>query len=86
VNRPSILLADEPTGNLDSRTSVEIMQVFQELNEKGLTIVLVTHEHDIAQFAKRVIVFKDGRIRKDDANPAPPKAGEVLKTLPTLED
>jgi putative ABC transport system ATP-binding protein len=86
VNRPSILLADEPTGNLDSRTSVEIMQVFQELNEKGLTIVLVTHEHDIAQFAKSVIVFKDGRIRKDDANPAPPKAGEVLKTLPTLED
>ena len=51
VNRPSILLADEPTGNLDSRTSVEIMQIFQDLNEQGLTIVLVTHEPDIGQFA-----------------------------------
>src|SRR5260370_26880945 len=61
VNRPSILLADEPTGNLDSRTSVEIMEVFQDLNDKGLTIVMVTHEHDIAQFAKRVIVFRDGK-------------------------
>ncbi len=67
VNRPAILLADEPTGNLDSRTSVEIMEVFQDLNDKGLTIVLVTHEHDIAQFAKRVLVFRDGKIRKDDA-------------------
>src|SRR6202041_1031065 len=57
VNRPSILLADEPTGNLDSRTSVEIMDIFQNLNDKGLTIVLVTHEHNIAQFAKRVLVF-----------------------------
>jgi putative ABC transport system ATP-binding protein len=86
VNRPSILLADEPTGNLDSRTSVEIMQVFQELNDKGLTIVLVTHEHDIAQFAKRVLVFRDGRIRKDDRLLNRPRAAEVLKTLPTLED
>jgi putative ABC transport system ATP-binding protein len=86
VNRPSILLADEPTGNLDSRTSVEIMQVFQELNDKGLTIVLVTHEHDIAQFAKRVLVFRDGRIRKDDWMLNRPRAAEVLKTLPTLED
>src|SRR5437867_4913409 len=67
VNHPSILLADEPTGNLDSRTSVEIMKIFQNLNDKGLTIVLVTHEHDIAQFAKRVLVFRDGKIRKDDA-------------------
>ena len=67
VNRPSILLADEPTGNLDSRTSVEIMEIFQNLNDKGLTIVLVTHEQDIAQFAKRVLVFRDGKIRKDDA-------------------
>src|SRR6266513_3067239 len=64
VNRPSILLADEPTGNLDSRTSVEIMEVFQTLNDKGLTIVLVTHEHDISQFAKRVLVFRDGKIRR----------------------
>jgi putative ABC transport system ATP-binding protein len=83
---PSILLADEPTGNLDSRTSVEIMEIFQNLNEKGLTIVLVTHEHDIAQFAKRVLVFRDGTIRKDGPVLNRPKATEVLKTLPTLED
>jgi putative ABC transport system ATP-binding protein len=86
VNRPSILLADEPTGNLDSRTSVEIMEIFQNLNDKGLTIVLVTHEHDIAQFAKRVLVFRDGRIRKDDAATNRPRASEVLQGLPTLED
>jgi putative ABC transport system ATP-binding protein len=86
VNRPSILLADEPTGNLDSRTSVEIMEIFQNLNDKGLTIVLVTHEHDIAQFAKRILVFRDGKIRKDDPVINRPKATEVLRTLPTLED
>lgn len=86
VNRPSILLADEPTGNLDSRTSVEIMEIFQHLNDKGLTIVLVTHEHDIAQFAKRVLVFRDGKIRKDDAVTSRPRASQVLQSLPTLED
>ncbi len=86
VNRPSILLADEPTGNLDSRTSVEIMEIFQNLNDKGLTIVLVTHEHDIAQFAKRVLVFRDGKIRKDDPVLNRPKATQVLQSLPTLED
>jgi putative ABC transport system ATP-binding protein len=86
VNRPSILLADEPTGNLDSRTSVEMMDIFQNLNDKGLTIVLVTHEQDIAQFAKRVLVFRDGKIRKDDPVAGRPRASEVLKGLPTLED
>jgi putative ABC transport system ATP-binding protein len=86
VNRPSILLADEPTGNLDSRTSVEIMEVFQDLNDKGLTIVMVTHEHDIADFAKRVLVFRDGKIRKNEPVRNRPRASEVLKTLPTLED
>ena len=86
VNKPSILLADEPTGNLDSRTSVEIMEVFQDLNDRGLTLVMVTHEHDIAQFAKRVLVFRDGKIRKDEPVLNRPKATEVLKTLPTLED
>ena len=86
VNRPSILLADEPTGNLDSRTAVEILGIFQELNARGLTIVLVTHEHDIAQFADRVIVFRDGKIRKDERAPTPPRAADVLKTLPALED
>lgn len=86
VNRPAILLADEPTGNLDSRTSVEIMEILQNLNEKGLTIVLVTHEQDIAQFAKRVIVFRDGKIRRDDLVLNQPKASQILQTLPTLED
>jgi putative ABC transport system ATP-binding protein len=87
VNRPSIVLADEPTGNLDSRTSVEIMDIFQRLNEeRGITIVLVTHEHDISQFARRVLVFRDGKIRKDEAVLKRPKASDVLKTMPTLED
>lgn len=86
VNRPAILLADEPTGNLDSRTSVEIMDVFQALNDQGLTIVMVTHEHDVAQFAKRVIVFRDGKIRKDDLVHDRPRAADVLKSLPTLDD
>jgi putative ABC transport system ATP-binding protein len=86
VNQPSILFADEPTGNLDSRTSVEIMEIFQRLNDGGLTIVMVTHEHDIAQFAKRVIVFRDGKVRKDDAVTQRLEAREVLKTLPSLED
>jgi putative ABC transport system ATP-binding protein len=86
VNKPSLLLADEPTGNLDSRTSVEIMQIFQELNDKGLTVVLVTHEQDIAQFAKRVIVFRDGKIKKDYLVENRPVASQVLKTMPTVED
>ncbi|HEY6349484.1 MAG TPA: ABC transporter ATP-binding protein [Candidatus Angelobacter sp.] len=86
VNRPSILLADEPTGNLDSRTSVELMEIFQSLNDRGLTVILVTHEHDIAQFAKRTIVFRDGKIRRDE--PVVPRAiaVDVLKTLPVLEE
>src|SRR6478672_3372020 len=86
VNRPSILLADEPTGNLDSRTSVEVMEIFQNLNDKGLTIILVTHEHDIAQFTKRSIVFNDGKIRRDEPNANRASAAETLKTMPTLED
>src|SRR5438034_2848695 len=80
VNHPSILLADEPTGNLDSRTSVEIMEIFQNLNDRGLTIVLVTHEHDIAQFARRAIRFRDGTIRKDEPIADPLRAHEVLRT------
>jgi putative ABC transport system ATP-binding protein len=86
VNKPSILLADEPTGNLDSRTSVEIMEVFQKLNDAGLTIVLVTHEHDISQFAKRTLLFRDGKIRRDELVATRPAAAEVLKNMPTLED
>jgi putative ABC transport system ATP-binding protein len=86
VNRPSILLADEPTGNLDSRTSVEVMEILQSLNVKGLTIVLVTHEHDIAQFTGRNIVFRDGKIRRDEVVAKPARAAEVLKSMPVLED
>ena len=86
VNRPSILLADEPTGNLDSRTSVEIMGILQNLNTRGLTIVLVTHEHDIAQFARRMLVFRDGKVRKDEAVVNRPNATEVLTTMPTIDD
>ncbi len=86
VNRPSILLADEPTGNLDTRTSVEIMDIFQNLNDKGLTIVMVTHEQDVARFAKRMLVFRDGKIRKDELVANRPIATDVLETLPTLED
>jgi putative ABC transport system ATP-binding protein len=86
VNRPCILLADEPTGNLDSRTSVEIMEILQALNDTGLTIVLVTHEHDIAQFARRILIFRDGTIRKDEPVASRPIASDVLKTLPSLED
>jgi putative ABC transport system ATP-binding protein len=66
VNRPKLILADEPTGNLDSRTSVEVIALFQELWESGLTILIVTHEPDIAEYASRVIVVKDGRILSDE--------------------
>jgi putative ABC transport system ATP-binding protein len=66
VNSPALLLADEPTGNLDSRTSVEIMAILQALNDYGLTIILVTHEQDIAAFAKRQISFRDGRVIRDE--------------------
>jgi putative ABC transport system ATP-binding protein len=86
VNRPSILIADEPTGNLDSRTSVEIMEVLQGLNEQGLTIVMVTHEPDIAKFARRMLEFRDGRIRKDEPVPARLSAREELQSMPVLED
>jgi putative ABC transport system ATP-binding protein len=65
INEPQILLADEPTGNLDSKTSVEIMGVFQKLNEQGITIVMVTHELDIAQYCKRNLIMRDGRLVSD---------------------
>jgi putative ABC transport system ATP-binding protein len=65
VNDPEVVLADEPTGNLDSRTSVEIMGIFQELNKRGITIIMVTHEQDIALYARRNVVMRDGVILKD---------------------
>jgi putative ABC transport system ATP-binding protein len=85
VNQPSILLADEPTGNLDSRTSVEIMSILQKLNDEGLTIVLVTHEQDIAQYARRIITFRDGKVRRDEWVAQPPRASDALADMPTLE-
>ena len=68
VTNPAIVLADEPTGNLDSRTSEEIMAIFQKLNDAGKTVVLITHEPDISQFAKRVITVRDGLIQQDERN------------------
>ena len=65
VTEPRLLLADEPTGNLDSRTSVEVMALFQELNAQGITILIVTHEPDVAQYATRIVEVRDGRIRRD---------------------
>lgn len=69
VNQPSIILADEPTGNLDSETSNEIMNIFRELNNQGKTVMMITHEHDIAQFGKRIVAFRDGLIISDEKTP-----------------
>jgi putative ABC transport system ATP-binding protein len=67
VNQPSLLLADEPTGNLDSQTSIEIMGVFQKLNEQGITLIMVTHELDIARYTRRMVILRDGKIVTDEA-------------------
>jgi putative ABC transport system ATP-binding protein len=86
VNHPSILLADEPTGNLDSRTAVQIMEVLQTLNDGGLTVVMVTHEPDIAQFARRIVVCRDGQIRADEAVAQRAVAREALSGLPEFQE
>jgi putative ABC transport system ATP-binding protein len=78
VTRPALILADEPTGALDSRTSLEIMALFQELNRQGMTVVLVTHEPDVARFARRALRFLDGRVVADEANVAPDDARDML--------
>jgi len=85
VNNPAVILADEPTGNLDSRSSVEIMAIFQGLNEQGITIVLITHESDIAQYAKRNVRVKDGRIYSDARVECQLDATAELAALPPLE-
>ena len=82
VNDPVMILADEPTGNLDTRTSFEIMELFQDLNERGRTIVYVTHEPDIAKFATRNVVFRDGLIQRENMVTERIFAKEILKTLP----
>jgi putative ABC transport system ATP-binding protein len=86
VNGPSLILADEPTGNLDSRTSVEVMAILQELTAHGITIVLVTHEPDIAEHCKRVVRFRDGRVIEDRRNDLPQRAAVELAALPPVED
>jgi putative ABC transport system ATP-binding protein len=79
VNQPAIILADEPTGNLDTKTSLEIMGTFQQLNRQGITIILVTHEHDIANYCRRIIEFRDGLIIRDQAVAQPHDAAEDLE-------
>jgi len=78
VNDPSILLADEPTGNLDSKTSYEIMDLFDQLHSKGNTIIMVTHEEDIARYAHRIVRLRDGLIESDTVNPNPTKVRELV--------
>jgi putative ABC transport system ATP-binding protein len=86
VAEPSLLLADEPTGNLDSHTSIQIMAILQELNARGLTIVLVTHESDIASYCQREVKFRDGKMLDDAPNPAPAQAQERLPQQPGLDE
>jgi putative ABC transport system ATP-binding protein len=85
VNEPAMILADEPTGNLDSRTSVEVMALFQELNAQGNTILIVTHEHDIARYARRVVVMRDGLIVADRPIDGRRDAKRDLETMPPAE-
>jgi putative ABC transport system ATP-binding protein len=87
INRPQLILADEPTGALDSRTSIEIMAIFQKLNrEQNISIIVVTHEPDIAQYGHRTIMFKDGRVLHDDEVKTPRDAAEELAELGPVED
>jgi putative ABC transport system ATP-binding protein len=83
VNSPSLILADEPTGALDTRTSFEIMAILQRLNREGSTIVLVTHESEVAAFCGRIVVFRDGRVVSDRVQEHPESAAEALAALPT---
>ena len=86
VNDPVLILADEPTGNLDTRTSLEVMDVFQKMNATGKTIVLVTHEPDIASFTKRNVIFRDGKIARDVVIEKPRNAREIASTLPDKDE
>ena len=86
VNDPAVILADEPTGNLDTRTSIEVLALLQGLNRAGLTIVLVTHEPDIATYASRHLIFRDGRLRTDERVAAPVDAAGALTALPREDE
>jgi putative ABC transport system ATP-binding protein len=85
VNQPRLLLADEPTGNLDSRTSIEVMGVFQSLNEQGITLVMVTHELDVASYCKRILVVRDGLVVRDEPVQNRLNAAEELARLRSAE-
>jgi len=85
INRPELVLADEPTGNLDTRTSIEIMGLFQQLNQSGITLVMVTHELDIAAYCQRIVVMRDGRVIRDTRNEAPRSAREEIAKLDQAE-
>ena len=83
INHPAILLADEPTGNLDSRTSIEVMEIFQRLNsENGVTVLLITHELDIADYGSRIVRFRDGKIISNEINSTRRMAGDEMTTPP----
>jgi putative ABC transport system ATP-binding protein len=86
VTRPALLLADEPTGNLDTRTSMDVLALFQELNEQGITIIVVTHERDIAQYARRIVELRDGRVVRDVAVVQRRRAADDLAALGELEE
>ena len=86
VTAPAMILADEPTGNLDSRTAIEIMALFQELNDQGVTVLLVTHEHDIAEYARRVITLRDGHVVRDTPVAERRSAAADLQALPDLDE
>lgn len=86
VNDPVLILGDEPTGNLDSRTSEEIMALFQDLNRNGRTVVIVTHEEEIARHCKRIIRFKDGHVRVDEQVTDPLDSREMLAAMPAPDD
>jgi putative ABC transport system ATP-binding protein len=86
VTSPALLLADEPTGNLDSRTSVEVLSLFQQLNEQGITIVLVTHERDISRYTKRIVELRDGHVIRDVAVAERGVAAEDLKSLAVVDE
>jgi putative ABC transport system ATP-binding protein len=85
AGRPEVLLADEPTGNLDTRTSIEIMGLFQELNDSGITVIMVTHELDIAAYCKRIVVMRDGQVVSDTRNENRRSAREALAVLGCAE-
>jgi putative ABC transport system ATP-binding protein len=84
VGKPKVILADEPTGNLDSRTSVEVMSLFQQLGRDGITVVLVTHEPDIAEYAARVVIMRDGHVLSDTRQ-TPKDAAEAVRAMPPEE-